>query len=68
MKAFHRSKKGNENQITLQEYLDFCDATPEIVEWLQFHDDPMVREDDFDGVDSDLDNQDQVRGIIYCPV
>lgn len=53
-----------DSQITLQEFLDFCDSTPETMEWLQYHDDPVVWEDDFDGVDSDLDKPDQVRSLV----
>lgn len=49
-----------DSQITLSELLDFCDSTPETMEWLHFHDDPAVREDDFDGVDSDLEKANEV--------
>lgn len=61
IQAFQMSKKPMENQVTLQEVLDFCDATPELSGWIEYYDSPYVPEDDYDVIDSDIEMEEHAQ-------
>lgn len=49
-----------DDNITLMEFIKFCQTTPEIIGWLEFHDDPDVFAELYDLRDSDVEREAEV--------
>eukprot|EP00948_MAST-09A_sp_MAST-9A-sp1_P002160 g2160.t1 len=66
-KAFQKAKRGHENIIQKQEFIDYCLETPEIVAWMHFYDssgDMTMQEKEYPDSDIDLEMDTPIRDEI----